>query len=184
MSTKAKKENRQAHNERYVTVFIDWKPDENLEPGDKEKLCMVGLMASSQEGMPGLAPYKKTRTKRRKLKRSRELLNYLSRGTIEVGVVGVAGMSNGIFAEWSCDAVNRIRPKIGAEWNIKENSPVSLVWNGYVYSRANTLGISLYAGMLPIIALRVKTRLVSTKQSEKHVKLLLDRLPLDFDAGN
>jgi hypothetical protein len=173
----------EAAPKRFVPVFIDWKPDENLEPGDQEKLCMVGLIASSQNGMPGLTAYKRTRTKKRKLKQARELSEYLARESIEVDVVAVSGMSNGIYAQWSCGAINRIRPKIGAKWKVEGNTPVSLLWNDDVYPRANVLGISLYAGMLPIVALRAKMRLEATKQPEKHVKLCLDRLPLDAEAG-
>jgi hypothetical protein len=174
---------REVAPERFVPVFIDWKPDENLEPGAREKLCMVGLMASSQSSIPGLTSYKKTRTKKRKLKEARRLSEYLARESIEVDVIAVTGMSNGVYARWSCDAINRIRPKIGAEWNVRETTPVSLEWNGDVYPRSNVLGISLYAGMLPIVALQARIRLEAARQKEKHVKLCLDRLPLDAVAG-
>lgn len=147
-------------------------------------MCMVGLMSSSEEGMPGLRKYGKVRTKKRKLRAARQLLDYLDRELVELDLVAATGLSNGIYARWACEAINRIRPKIGAEWNVEGSTPISLSWNGNVYPRSNVLGISLYAGMLPIIALRAKTRLEHSEQHVRHVKVCLDNLPLDAEAGS
>jgi hypothetical protein len=169
--------------ERFVGLFIDWKPDESLEPADREKKCMVGLMSSSEEGVPGLNKYGKVRTRKRKLRAARKLLDHLYREVVELDVVAAAGMSNGVYVRWACDAINRIRSKIGAEWTVEGSTPTSLLWNGNVYPRSNVLGISLYAGLLPIIALRAKTRLEGSRQPVKHIKVCLDNLPLDAEAG-
>lgn len=168
---------------KFVALFVDWKPAENLEPSDRERLCMVGLIGSNQSGMPKLASYKKTRGKNRKLKRAAQLIDYLDAEKIELDVIAVSGISNGSYVQWACDSINRVRPKIGAEWVLENGSPVALSWNNNIYPRSNVLGISLYAGLLPILALRAKMRLEAVQQREKHVKLCLDRLPLDANAG-
>ena len=173
----------QRKRQKYIPIFIDWKPDENLEPGDHERLCMVGLIASSMEGMPGLASYKKTRTKKRKLNRAQQLYDHLKEEKTEVDIVAVTGMSDGAYARWAIDAINRVRPKIGGQWRLEGTTPVAFEWNGNIYPRANALGISLYAGILPLVALRAKIRLENAGQQEKDVKLCLDRLPLDAEAG-
>ncbi len=38
-------------NKKYIPVFIDAKPAENIEPSKKETLCFVGILSSGMGGV-------------------------------------------------------------------------------------------------------------------------------------
>ena len=170
-------------NEKYIPVFIDGKPQENLNSSVEEHRCLVGLLANHMDGVPDLRAYKKTRPKRRKLRAADKIIEGITQKSIEVDVIGVVGKTNGQFIHWSIDTINRIRESIGAEWEVIDKTPTSLKWNGYIYPLSHALGLSLYAMMLPIIALKSEKLSYGNTHDVTKIKLCLDALPLSSIEG-
>jgi hypothetical protein len=61
------------------------------------------------------------------------------------------------------------------------NQPTHLLWRDKRFPRSTALSLSIYASLLPILALRAATR---TKYEPTHkYKLCLDALPIDSTQG-
>jgi len=161
-------------------MFLDAKPAENLEPSDKNTLCFAAIMVNSmQEGVPGLKPYKKTRKERKKAA-AEKIIEALT-NDISVEAIGIAGKSNGAFIHIACDIINRSREMLGAHWETRDGVPTHLIWNENSLNRSRVLGLSIYAGILPIIGLRAA--MMTAGLPPRKFYLLLDNLPIDSQIG-
>lgn len=166
--------------EKFIPVFIDVKPAENMEPSINQTLCFVGLLSNSMSGIRKLKAYKNTGGKK-KIESAKKIIDTLQARKIEVDAIGFAGKTNGQFVKWSCETINRSRKFMGAVWEVIENSPENLIWNGHKFHRSTTLGLSLYASILPLIGLRAE---ILTYGSETNkIKLCLDALPHNSEMG-
>ncbi len=168
--------------DRFIPVFIDAKPNEVLHPASGKTLCFVGLLCSDQLGVPGLRQYKNTRTAKRKIDAANKIVSSLKSGWPILDVVAVAGAMNGTFARWACDAINVVNKKLDINWMTDGSTPRKLQWEGQSYDTACAMGLSLYAGILPLIGLRA--RLLSRTQDTKKIKLFLDKLPHSSGHGS
>ena len=165
-------------DDRIAEVFVDATPAEVLDPSSSEYLSFVGAMSSAH--LRGFRQYKDTRG-RRKAAKAKELTALLTRGEITVAAVGVAARMNGTFIAWAIDAVNEVRPRLGAEWDLDDGRPVALRWRGRRYEMARVLGLAAYAAVLPLIGLRFA--LVARDSDACHVRLVLDALPFSSSEG-
>ena len=167
-------------NEKFIPVFIDAKPSENLEPATQNTLCFVGLLSNSMEGVKKLKGYKKTKRKL-KLDSAQRIIDTLSSKSYEVDAIGFGGKTNGQFVKWACDTINSSRARLGAEWDLKDGIPTHFIWNKKRIDRATVLGLSTYASILPLIALRAE---MITRQSKiSKIRLCLDNLPNNSSWG-
>ena len=160
--------------ETFIPVFVDVKPNEVIKPSTKKKLCFVGLLSSNVDGVSDLAQYKDTRRKR-KAKTAAKIIDCLKRGELQVDVIAVTGKMNGLFAKWACDTINTSREEIGAEWVVERTSPKQLNWKDHTFDVSSALGLSLYAGVLPLIGLRAA--IVCKDSPIKKIKIAMDHLP-------
>lgn len=164
-------------SKKYVPIFVDAKPQENIDVALNEHRCIVGLLASSMSGVPKLRQYKKTRPKGRKLLTANRIAEYLKEESIEVDVIGVVGRTSGQYLSWAIDTINRARVLIGADWVLKNGKPVSLQWKGCIFPISHVFGLCVYSGMLPIIALRTLILVDHADFPVKNINLFLDTLP-------
>ena len=168
------------NHEKFIPVFIDAKPSENLEPANKSTLCFVGVLSNSMEGVKKLKGYKRTKRKL-KLDSAQRIIDTLNTKSYEVDAIGFGSRTDLQFVQWACDTINSSRARIGAEWDVLGNIPTHFRWNNERIDRATVLGLSTYASILPIIALRAE---MLTRGSEtSKIKLCLDNLPNNSDWG-
>lgn len=144
-------------------------------------MCFVALLSNTMEGVKGLKQYKKTRSKKRKLKVAKKIVKALSDGSLKVDGISLTGKMNGQFVHWACETINRNREALGASWETEDNIPTHLIWNGDRYPRDTVLGLCVYASMLPIIGL--KAAIVCKGSEVKHIKIALDHLPHCSERG-
>ncbi|NQZ53843.1 MAG: hypothetical protein HRT93_06275 [Piscirickettsiaceae bacterium] len=168
------------NNERFIPVFIDAKPSENLEPSDKKTLCFVGLLSNSMSGVKKLKGYKDTKRKL-KIDSAKRIIEHFNTTDDEVDAIGYASRTNGQFILWACDVINKSRKRINAEWEVVDNIPTHLLWNGKRIDRSTVLGLSAYAVILPLIALRAE--IITSNETNKKIKLCLDNLPKNSLLG-
>ncbi len=166
--------------EKYIPVFIDWKPAEAFNPSQPESLCMMGLLASHMNGVAGLRPYKNVR-RSKKSDVARSIVAALTSRIIEVDCIGVIGMTNGQYVNWACEGINRAPKSLGMTWSLKNSAPHRLQWNGHKFHLFEALGISLYAQFLPLIASRAAD--ICKREEARCVKLILDALPHNSMKG-
>jgi hypothetical protein len=166
--------------EKFIPVFIDVKPAENLEPSTKQTLCFVGILANSMQGIRKLKAYKNTPGKK-KIDSAKKIIDTLNSKKIEIDAIGFAGKSNGQFVTWACDTINRSRKMLGAEWELKENSPENLLWKNHKFHISTALGLSLYTSILPLFGLRAE--ILSYGGETNKIKLCLDALPHNSEIG-
>lgn len=166
--------------ERFIPVFIDAKPSENLEPSDKKTLCFVGLLANNMLGVRKLKGYKDTKRKL-KIESAERIIEHFSTTDSEVDAIGYASRTDGQFIQWAIQIINNSRQRINANWEVVNNSPTHLLWNGKRIDLSTVLGLSVYAGILPLIALR--TEIITSKEPLKKIKLCLDNLPKNSLLG-
>ena len=172
------------NKEKFVPVFIDGKPPEVLNLGLSGYQCLVGLTSNNMKGVEGLRPYKKTTPKKRKMSSVDKIIQSFDKGDIQVDVVGVAGKPKGSFIQNSTNLINKNKEKLGGRWIVNEHgAPKSFYCGGHKYPIANLLGLCLYAEMLPIIALRLESRVYRKKDEVISIKLCLDRLPHNSEKG-
>ena len=108
--------------EKFIPVFIDAKPSENIEPSTCQTLCFVAILSSDMKGIPKLKGYKYTKRKL-KISSAQKIIDYLENKKIEIDAIGFASRTNGQFVHWACDTINRSRELIGAEWEIQNGNP-------------------------------------------------------------
>jgi hypothetical protein len=168
-------------NERYIHVFIDWKPAEVIDPSRPMQLCMVGLLANHMNGVQELRPYKNTRGKDKKIKAARSIIDALETKEIEVDCIGIVGMTNGQFVNWACEGINRALKALGLVWDIKDSAPKKLKWNGFSFHLTEALGLSLYSQFLPLVGAQVAK--ICKDDKCRSVKLILDALPHSSEKG-
>ena len=165
---------------RFIPVFIDAKPSENLEPSDKKTLCFVGLLANSMSGVKALKGYKATK-RNLKIESAKRIIEHFNNTDNEVDAIGYASRTNGQFIHWACNVINNSLERIQAEWEVVDNIPTHLLWNEKRIDRSTVLGLSVYAVMLPLIALRAE--MITAKETDKKIKLCLDNLPKNSLLG-
>lgn len=166
--------------ERFIPVFIDAKPSENIEPSDKKTLCFVGLLANNMVGVKKLKGYKDTKRKL-KIESVERIIEHFSNTDSEVDAIGYASRTDGQFIHWACEIINKSRIRINANWEVIDNIPTHLSWNGKRIDRSTAFGLSAYAGILPLIAL--KADMMTGKEPQKKIKLCLDNLPKNSLLG-
>lgn len=165
-----------------IPVFVDVRPQENLDPALGGKRCVVGVMSNAIYGVPNLKDFKSTRTKTRKLRKARELAKYISEGNIEVDVIAVIANSRGTWLQWAIDGLNTSISKIGAKAT-ERNGKRGIEWHGHFYGAGQALGLSMYAQMLPLIGLKVAHRAKKFEDAPKLITLCLDKLPHDSNSA-
>ncbi len=166
--------------EKFIPVFIDAKPSENLEPATRKTLCFVGILSNSMSGISKLKGYKNT-GKEYKTESAQRIIDALSNKDYKVDAIGLASRTDGQFVQWACETINRLRERLKAEWEVIDNVPTHLKWKGNRLDRATVLGLSTYASILPIIALRAE--ILTNSLPIKKIKLCLDKLPNNFSLG-
>ena len=82
------------NNERFIPVFIDAKPSENLEPSDKKTLCFVGLLSNSMSGVKKLKGYKDTKRKL-KIDSAKRIIEHFNTTDDEVDAIGFQSFFSG-----------------------------------------------------------------------------------------
>ena len=168
------------NKERFIPVFIDAKPSENLDPSDQKTLCFVGLLSNSMSGVNKLKGYKGTK-RNLKIDSAKRIIEHFNTTGNEVDTIGYASRTNGQFILWACDVINSSRKRINAEWEVVDKTPTHLLWNGKRIDRSTVLGLSVYAGILPLIALRAE--MITGDETNKKIKLCLDNLPKNSLLG-
>lgn len=167
--------------EQFIPVFVDVKPNEDLRPYSDQTICFVGLLSNSMEGIEGLNQYKRIRTKERKLRAAKKIVDVLESGSLQVDGVALTGKMDGQFVRWACETINQNSAALGAEWEADGSIPTHLNWNGNRYSRNNVLGLCVYASILPIIGLHAAT--ICRDSDVSKIKIALDQLPYCSHRG-
>ncbi len=164
----------------YVPVFVDAKPSENLEPSTKQTLCFVAILTSNMEGIPKLKGYKNTKSTK-KIDSAKKIISHLNRNELIVDAIGIVSRTDGQFIHWACDSINRARDMLKAKWEVEDKVPTYLIWQGKRIPRSTVMGLSIYASIMPIIALRAV--FFAKKDPTRSFKLCLDALPNNSKLG-
>lgn len=164
-----------------LVVFLDAKPAESIDVSKDQFLCFTAVTAGFK-GTFEFKQFKKTRTKKRKISTVKKLTEQIQNGFFDIKAISIVGKMNGNYVHWACESINNAYKKIGAKWNLVEGRPKSLTWENHTFDLKDTLGISVYSGMLAIIALRFS---IFAKNQRKYSNLIffLDFLPKVTSAG-
>jgi len=163
------------HADQGLLVNIDAMPSEIVTHADGTVISIVGIVCDEPDGLPGLAPWKKT-SHRNKVRSLVEMCRSLNDGTLHLhGVACLASV--GSLRETGKDVLDAF-PAASGGWepsgrvfrvgNSRINAPVAFALGGYA---------------MALILIGLRSAMWASRLEVDRVTLILDKIPFNAGAG-
>ncbi|RLE24618.1 MAG: hypothetical protein DRJ50_04390 [Actinobacteria bacterium] len=162
------------HADHGLLCHVDAQPDEQVNKKDPESIhSLVGLIGSSDAGLPGLLQYKDTRTTARKIAAA----NRLTRAIEEKHLSPIPTICSAPRSSWNAFGNDILASATALSTHVEKVDGGYEVAAGRVVDTV-AMALGLYSTGLALIGLRAG--IVAKKWNTGRVTLLLDPLPLDI----
>lgn len=169
-----------------LSIYLDAKPSEQID-GTDNPLCfsaLCGNMRSSEligSEEIEFKGYKET-PRDEKPEIAKRLAEEIKTNKTQVAAFSIVATKNGSFLANGKRQIELVYDKLKMSHKIKKGS-LKIIYNGKTFDEKVALGISAYAGLLPLIALRFITMVPALKGEYDKLLIFFDNLPSNPAAG-